>query len=148
MVNADYVGREFHGTPPYVVSAAKISEFADAVAADSPIHRDAAAARARGYADVVAPPTFAVVIAQRAEAEYIEDPGAAIDFSRVVHANETFTPARPLVAGDEISTVTRVVSIATRASITMVTTRVDLTDAAGVAVGSVESTLAVRGEDA
>src|SRR5699024_7969506 len=76
MVNADYLGREFHGTPPYVVSAAKIAEFAAAVAAASPIHFDPAAARALGYADVVAPPTFAVVIAQRAEAEYIEDPDA------------------------------------------------------------------------
>lgn len=148
MVDAGYVGREFHGTPPYTVSRAKIAEFADAVAAASPIHRDPAAARAQGYPDVVAPPTFAVVIAQRAEAEYIEDPAAGIDFSRVVHANEHFTLARPLVAGDVVSTAVHVVSITSRAAITMVTTRVDLTDAAGEAVGSVESTLAVRGEEA
>ena len=106
------------------------------------------AARELGYDDVVAPPTFAVIIAQLAEAEYIRDPQAQIDFSRVVHANETFDLTRPLVAGDDITARVHVTNIVSRASISMVTTRVDLTDAAGADVGSVESTLAVRGEDA
>ncbi len=146
MVNANYVGREFTGTPPYRVSRAKIAEFAEAVGATSLLHVDPASAAEQGYDDVVAPPTFAVVIAQRAEAEYINDPGAEIDFSRVVHANETFNLTRPLVAGDEIATSTHVVDITSRAGITMVSTRVDLTDAGGTAVGNVESTIAVRGE--
>lgn len=146
MVNADYIGREFSGTPPYRVSRAKIAEFAEAIGAVSPLHTDPQAARAAGYDDVVAPVTFAVIIAQRAEAEYINDPGAAIDFSRVVHANETFHLARPLVAGDEISCVTRVAGITARAGITMVSTEVELNDATGAIVGTVESTIAVRGE--
>lgn len=146
MVNPDYVGREFTGTPPYRVSRAKIAEFAEAVGATSLLHVDPVAAATQGYDDVVAPPTFAVVIAQRAEAEYITDPAAQIDFSRVVHANETFNLARPLQAGDDISTVTRVVDITSRAGITMVSTEVELTDADGARVGSVESTIAVRGE--
>ncbi len=146
MVNADFIGREFSGTPPYRVSRAKIAEFADAVGADSPLHTDPGAAAAAGYDDVVAPPTFAVIIAQRAEAEYIADPDAGIDFSRVVHANETFNLTRPLVAGDDISTVTRVKDISGRAGITMVTTEVELTDASGASVGTVESVIAVRGE--
>lgn len=146
MVNADYIGREFSGTPPYRVSRAKIAEFADAVGANSPLHTDPEAAIAQGYDDVVAPPTFAVIIAQRAEAEYITDAGAGIDFARVVHANETFNISRPLVAGDEISTLTRVKDITGRAGITMVSTEVQLTDASGRDVGTVESTIAVRGE--
>lgn len=146
MVNTDYVGREFLGTPPYRVSRAKIAEFAHAVGASSPIHTDVEAATAQGYDDVVAPPTFAVIIAQRAEAEYIRDPEARIDFSRVVHANETFNITRPLVAGDDISTVVRVANITERAGITMVSTVVTLTDAGGTDVGTVESTIAVRGE--
>lgn len=146
MVNENYVGREFLGTPPYRVSRAKISEFASAVGATSELHFDPSAAAAAGYADVVAPATFAVIIAQRAEAEYIRDPEAGIDFSRVVHANETFNLVRPLVAGDDISTVVRVSNITSRAGITMVTTEVTLTDADGADVGTVESTIAVRGE--
>lgn len=146
MVNANFIGREFYGTPPYRVSRAKIAEFAEAVGATSPLHTDLQAARAAGYDDVVAPPTFAVIIAQRAEAEYIQDPEAQIDFSRVVHANETFTLNRPLQAGDDIATVVRVKNIVERPSLALVTTEVELTDGDGDVVGTVESTLAIRGE--
>ncbi len=102
--------------------------------------------RELGYADVVAPPTFAVVIAQAAEAQLIADPAAGIDFSRVVHAEERFTHRRPIVAGDAITTVLHVDSITERAGLAMVTTRCELSDAAGEPVSTVVSTLAVRGE--
>lgn len=144
-VDVSQLGREFQGTPPYVVSAAKISEFAAATGATSPVHTSVEAAQQAGYSGVVAPPTFAVIIAQRAEAEYIEGP-SGIDFSRVVHANESFTYSRPLVAGDVIHTVVKVTGITERAGITMVTTVTTLSTSTGEVVGTVESTLAVRGE--
>ena len=146
-VSTDYVGREFHGTPPYAVSRVKIGEFAAAVGASDPVHTDPQAARAAGSPDVLAPPTFAVVVAQRAEAEYIEDPAAGIDFSRVVHAEERFTYHRPIVAGDLLHTVVHVDSINARGGISMVTTRTEIADDGGAPVCTVVSTLAVRGED-
>src|SRR3990170_3450787 len=81
---------------------AHLREFARAVGATHPAHHDVDAARALGHADVVATPTFAVVIAQRAEAQLIEDPEAGIDFSRVVHAEQRFTHHRPIFAGDRL----------------------------------------------
>ena len=147
-VNTDYVGREFTRTPPYVVSRAKIAEFAAAVGAASALHTDPDAARRAGYTDVPAPPTFAVLIAQRAEAEYIEDPAAGIDFSRVVHANEAFAHHRPIVAGDELSTTVHVDDVKVRSALTMVTTRTEIATVAGESVCTVTSTLAIRGEDA
>jgi acyl dehydratase len=146
VVDLSRVGAVLTGTAPYVVSRAKIAEFADAVGATSPLHTDPDAARAAGYPDVVAPPTFAVVIAQRAEAEYVADPASGIDFSRVVHANEGFTHHRPLVAGDVVTTTVHVDSLTERAGITMVSTRTEIVDGDGAAVASVTSTLAVRGE--
>ena len=146
MVDSSRVGAVFTGTSPYPVSRAKIVEFADAVGADSALHRDPDAAIAAGYPDVVAPPTFAVVIAQRAEAEYIADPASGIDFSRVVHANQAFAHERPLVAGDVVATTVHVDDLTQRAGITMVTTRTEITDDGGALVATVTSTLAVRGE--
>src|SRR5699024_4174980 len=108
---------------------------------------DPRAAQAAGHADVLAPPTFAVVIAQLAEAEYIEDPAAGIDFSRVVHAEERFTYHRPIVAGDLLHTSVHVDSITTRGGISMVTTRTEITADGGARVCTVTSSLAVRGED-
>jgi acyl dehydratase len=43
------------------VEAGAILQFCRAIGEDDPLHRSAAAARAAGFADVVAPPTFAMV---------------------------------------------------------------------------------------
>ena len=51
------------------------------------VHTDRAVAQARGYRDVIAPPTFAVLIAQRAEMEFIFDPEAGVDFSPVSYTH-------------------------------------------------------------
>jgi len=146
VVDASFAGRQYPPTAPYAVGREKLREFAAAVRADHPAHHDVAAARALGHPDVIAPPTFAVVIAQRAEAQLVEDPAAGIDFSRVVHAEERFTHHRPIHAGDELVTVLHVDSITERAGLAMVSTRCEIADAAGEPVATVRSTLAVRGE--
>ncbi|GAA4831560.1 MaoC family dehydratase N-terminal domain-containing protein [Luteimicrobium xylanilyticum] len=151
-VNPEYEGRQYPPTAPYAVGREKLREFAAAVGSTHPAHHDVTVARGAGYPDVVAPPTFAVVVAQRAEAQYIEDEAAGIDFSRVVHADERFTHHRPIVAGDELVTVLHVDSLRERAGITMVSTRCEIFAAAddgnpGEPVSTVLSTLAVRGED-
>jgi acyl dehydratase len=147
-VDVSYAGRVYPPTAPYAVGREHLRDFAQAVGASHPAHHDAEAARLLGYADVVAAPTFAVVIAQRAEAQLIQDPAAGIDFSRVVHADERFTHHRPIVAGDEIVTVLHVDQIVERAGLAMVSTRCELADATGASVATVTSTLAVRGADA
>lgn len=143
-VNAAFAGREYPPTEPYQVGREHVRSFARAVRATHPAHTDVEAARALGYADVVAPPTFAVVIAQRAEAQLVEDPEAGIDFSRVVHADERFVHHRPIVAGDEVVTVLHVDAVTERAGLAMVTTRCELAATDGTPLATVTSTLAVR----
>ena len=145
-VNPDAVGRVYGPHEPYEVTRVKIREFADAVDANSFAHFSGEAARAEGYDDVVAPTTFAVIIAQRAEFHVVVDPEVGVDFSRVVHADERFTHHRPIVAGDVISTTVHIDNITQRAGISMVTTRAELADADGNPVSTVVSTLAVREE--
>lgn len=147
-VNPEYAGRQYPPNEAYEVGRVKIAEFAEAVGATHPAHTDPAAARALGHPDVIAPPTFAVVVAQRAEAQYISDPAAGIDFSRVVHADERFVHHRPICAGDRLVTVLHVDGVTERAGLSMVTTRAEIGTEDGAAVASVTSTLAVRGEDA
>lgn len=145
-VDLTLVGRTYAPSETYRVSAVKIAEMAEATGATHPAHTDPEAARALGYDDVVAPPTFAVVVAQRAEQAYIADPASGIDFSRVVHAEERFTHHRPIVAGDLLRTTVHVDSLTERAGIAMVATRAEIADDAGEPVATVRSTLAVRGE--
>ena len=66
-VNPDFVGRTYPPSGPYAVDAALIAAFAAAVGSADPVHTDAEAARAAGYADVIAPPTMAVRFSQAAE---------------------------------------------------------------------------------
>jgi acyl dehydratase len=132
---------------PYLVGREKLREFAQAVGATHPACFEIAAARALGYPDVVAAPTFAAVVAQRVEALYLEDPAAGIDFSRVVHAEEAITQTRPIVAGDELAGELTVEAVVPRRGLTTVTTLVRLVDRDGRPVGEVRSTLAVRGDD-
>jgi acyl dehydratase len=147
MVNASFAGRTYPPTPPYEVGREKIREFAE-VAGEHPFHVDPEAARAAGYPDVIAPPTFAVIVAQRCDAQLVRDPEAAIDYSRVVHGEQSFTHHRPIVAGDRLVAVLHVDSVRSAGGHAMVTTRSEIATEAGEPVCTATSTLVVRGEDA
>ncbi len=146
MVNPSYAGRTYPPAPVYQVSREKIREFA-AATGDHPLHTDLAAARAAGYRDLVAPPTMAVIIAQRCEAQLIRDPEADIDFSRVVHGEQAFVHHRPLVAGDEVVAVLHVEKVRDGSKQSMVTTRSELATEGGEPLCTVTSTIVVRGDD-
>ncbi len=102
-INPDLQGRSYPAAEVYDVGREKIREFAKAVKASNPAHFDVEAAKALGHSDLVAPPpTFAIIVAQRADAQLVQDPESGIDFSRVVHADQRFTHHRAIVAGDRL----------------------------------------------
>ena len=80
---------------------------------------------------MIAPPTFAIILAQAADAALINDDSAGIDFSRVVHADQRFTHHRPIVAGDELRTEVHVDSVRVMGAGAMLTTREEIVDAQG-----------------
>ena len=143
-VNPDIAGRAYPPSPAYEVGREKIREFAEAIGSADPVHRDRAAANALGHPDVIAPPTFAVIIAQRSEAQMIVDPGAGIDFSRVVHGEQHFVHHRPIVAGDSLVGTLHVDAVDDRGQHAKVTTRVEIADGAGAPVSTATSTIVVR----
>jgi acyl dehydratase len=146
MINASFAGRSYPPTPPYEVGREKIREFAE-VAGLHPFHVDPEAARAAGYPDVIAPPTFAVIVAQRCDAQLVRDPEAAIDYSRVLHGEQTFTHHRPIVAGDRLVAVLNVDTIRSAGGHSMVVLRTEISDVEGDAVCTAIGTIVVRGGD-
>jgi len=144
-VNTEFAGRTLPPAGPFAVDAALIAQFAAAVGATDPAHTDAEAARAAGYPDVIAPPTMAVRFEQQSQAAYIEDPDARIDFSRVVHGEQSYTHHRPIVAGDELTGTTTVTSIREAGGHSMITLTTELTDAGSAPVCTAVSTIVVRG---
>jgi acyl dehydratase len=99
----------------YAVGREKVREYANAVGETNPVHLDVDAARAAGYADVVAPPMFAVVYSAPAMAPAVLDPEVGIDLAMMVHGGQEFAWAKPVVAGDEITTTASVKDISERA---------------------------------
>jgi len=145
-VNPDIAGRSYPPAPVYEVGRQKIAEFAAAIGSEDPAHVDPEAARALGHPDVIAPPTFAIIVAQRAEAAVVEDPEAGIDYSRVLHGEQRFTHHRPIVAGDRLVGTPYVDGVRAAGGHGMVTTRVEITTESGEPVATALSTLVVRGD--
>lgn len=145
-VNPDLQGRVFPPTAPYLVGREKVREFARAVFATNPLHHDVVTANAAGYADVVAPPTFPVVVQEATLAQLLAEPDAGIDFSRVVHGEQRFAYSRPIVAGDELTATLTVASIKTLGGNAMVTAESAIADRSGAHVVTAVSTLVVRGD--
>lgn len=146
-MNPELQGRVFPPTSPYLVGREKVREFARAVLATSPLNFDVDAARAAGHADLVAPPTFPVVVQESTLAQLLAEPDAGIDFSRVVHGDQRFSYTRPVVAGDELTATLTVSSVKSLGAHSMVTAESVITDARGEHVVTAISTLVVRGDE-
>ncbi|MCU1557064.1 MAG: hypothetical protein JWN09_1059 [Microbacteriaceae bacterium] len=146
-VNPELQGRVFPPTEPYLVGREKIREFSRSVFATNPVNMDVVAARAAGHADVVAPPTFAVVVQEFTLHQLLSEPDAGIDFSRVVHGDQRFSFTRPIVAGDELTATLTIASIKSLGGHSMVTAESSIVDAEGAHVVTAISTLVVRGDE-
>ena len=146
-MNPELQGRVFAPTAPYLVGREKIREFSRAVFSTSPVNSDVDAAKAAGYADLVAPPTFPVVIQESTLAQLLAEPDAGIDFTRVVHGDQRFSFSRPIVAGDELTATLAVANIKSLGGHSMITAESTITDSTGAHVVTAISTLVVRGDE-
>ena len=144
-INRDYVGRVFPASAPYEVSRVKIAEFADAIGDPNPVYRETAAARAAGHPDVVAPPTFAIVISMAAAGTAMADPGLGLNYAMVVHGEQRFSYLRPLTAGDVVTAQPTITEIRDAGRNVMMTTSTEIRTVTGELVCTAVSTLVERG---
>ncbi|MFD9892288.1 MaoC family dehydratase N-terminal domain-containing protein [Amycolatopsis sp. NPDC059027] len=147
-LDQSFSGRSYPPASKYEVSREKIREFADAIGDENPLYRDAEAARAAGYPDVIAPPTFVTIINLAAINTIVTDPELGLDYSRMVHGNQSFGHTRPIHAGDVLELTTHIEKIMARAGNDFIDLRADITDAGGAPVCTTRAQLVVRGEDA
>ena len=145
-VNEEYVGRTFQAAEPYEVTRGKIAEIAEAIGDSNRLYTDQAAARAAGYPDVIAPPTFSIVVTTAANRLAVQDPGLGLNYAMVVHGEQQFRYSRPLHAGDVVvaqSTITRIRQVK---SLTMLTTETEIRSLGGEHICTGVNTLVERGE--
>ncbi len=147
MVNPNIEGKRYPRSAPYLVGREKLREFARATfATEESI--DLEAAKKAGHKDLVAPVTFPIVLQEFGLKLVIEDPEAELDFSRVVHGEQKFVYARPIVAGDLLSSELSVASVKSLGGNHMVVFDTEIFDEEQKLVCTAISTLVVRGADA
>lgn len=144
-LNPEYIGRVFGPGEPYEVSRVKIADFADAIGEPSELCRNREAAIKAGYPDVIAPPTFAVIIDQLSTKSVVIDPGLGLDYSMVVHGEQSFSYTRPLHAGDVVVATTTVESIKSVGALSMLVTSTSIDTVDGEHVCTAKSNLVERG---
>jgi acyl dehydratase len=145
-INPAYVGKTFEPSAPYEVSRVKIAEFATAIGEQSPLCHDQDAAVKAGYPDVIAPPTFAIVISSAGAAATIRDPELGVNYAMVVHGEQSFSHARPLHAGDVVVSQTTIEEIRPIGKHTSMTMRTEISTTDGEHVCTARNTLVERGE--
>ena len=144
-INTEYAGRIFEPSPPYEVSRVKIAEFATAIGEASLLCHDREAAQSAGYPDVIAPPTFAIVISSANTGKIVADPGLGVNYAMVVHGEQAFEHARPLHAGDVVVSQTTIESIKQIRNMTSLTSVTEIRTVDGEHVCTARSTLIERG---
>ena len=145
-IDPAHVGKTYEPSAPYEVSRVKIAEFATAIGEQSPLCYDKEAAVKAGYPDVIAPPTFAIVISSAGAAATVRDPELGVNYAMVVHGEQSFSHVRPLHAGDVVVSQTTIEQIKPIRKNTSLTMRTEITTIDGEHICTARNTLVERGE--
>ena len=129
-VDQSLVGRTFPPTRPYAVSEEKLRAFA--------------AATGSSYDGGATPATFPIVMAFEAMNSFLE--AESVDLFRIVHGEQKFSYARPVVPGDLLSATLTVAGLRQIAGNDIISTTSEITDPDGVVVCTTSATLVHRGE--
>ena len=110
MIDRKWLGYE---SPPSVlpIERSRLQFFAKATGQTDPIYLDVDAARAAGYPDLPAPPTFlfAAELDSGESFKLIADLG--IPIAKLLHGEQGFTYHRPVCAGDTVTVRSRISDI-------------------------------------
>ncbi len=110
-LNREFLGRSHTADRTYEISREKIREFADAIGDPDPVFRSREIAVSRGYPDVIAPPTFAVLLTSGCTEPLVFDPQLGLQYQFVVHGEQRFVHHRPIRAGDVLSMTATITAI-------------------------------------
>jgi acyl dehydratase len=144
-LNRQLLGRSYESGQTYEVGREKLREFARAIGANSPVHHSVEAAEAAGYPDIIAPPTFAIVVIARIGSNAHKDPELRLDMRVVVHGEQSFAHNRPIRAGDVLWAREEIVDITAQGEHEIVRVQTQLIDANDWTVCRAVTALVSRG---
>ncbi len=138
--NADLIGKRYAEVRLSVTSES-VTRFSRAVGEHDPVFLDAAAAKAAGFPDQVAPPTIMALLQIVAVQEITADPSIGASFDGIVHGEQEYIWERQVVVGDELTTTPTIADIRSKGSVAFMDVQLDVTDASGALVVRSKSTL-------
>ena len=144
-LDSSFIGRTYPPTTAYEVGARRSASSRTLSESRTRPTGTRTLPRALGHPDVIAPPTFAIILTLAAADQVTHDPELGLDYSRVVHGEQRFVYTRPVRARDRLATTIVVESIRSAAGNDMITTRADVATEDGEPVVSAYSTLVARG---
>jgi acyl dehydratase len=145
-LNRDYIGRKAPTGEPVEITRSDIRRFAAAIGDDNPLYTDREAAKAAGYADVIAPPTFLISASTGGGGGgFILEPELGLNFAMVVHGEQSFAFTRPVQAGDVLVLEQRIADITAKGSNELMTLVTEVTTESGEHVATVTNTIVSRG---
>ena len=110
MIDIQWIGHAFRSSE-LVLERGRLRFFAKAIGETNPVYTDVEAARAAGYSDLPAPPTFLFAAELDSGAMFERLDAMAIPLGKVLHAEQGFEYLAPVVAGDTATVRTRVADI-------------------------------------
>ena len=131
MTDPRWVGRSYT-TPPFEVTEKSIRDYMAAVGDQ------------REEADLVAPPTYAMVYGFDAYWQLWTDQEVALDTAHLVHGDQRFTFHRPVRPGDRITTTGRITGINARGDMEFVTFELTAKDAQEEPVSDASALFIIR----
>jgi acyl dehydratase len=110
MIDKKWIGHELPNSV-MTIERSRLQFFAKAIGETDPVYTDVAAARAAGYADLPAPPTFlfGAELDSGASDRLVADLG--IPFANLLHGEQRFTYHHPACAGDKVTVCSKVTDI-------------------------------------
>ena len=144
-LNRALIGREYPQSDEYEVGREKIRDFATAIGDLNPIYHDRAAAKAVGYDDIIAPPTFLTVLGFKFGPQVIGDPELGLNYAMVVHGEQEFEILRPVKPGDVLVGKPKISDITARGKNEFMTYEASIETTSGEKVAVARSIIVSRG---
>ena len=85
------------------ISNARVREYSELIGDTNPVRRDSAAARAAGFRDITAPPTFGFTLTLLAGQSDLALADLGVTMNQTLHGEHRFEFLSPLCAGDTVT---------------------------------------------
>jgi acyl dehydratase len=125
----------------FVVGREQLRGFASAIKCDHPAYFDEDAAAELGYDNIVAPLTFASILAKLVQTDFFRNVDVGMETMQIVQVDQKFVFYRPILAGDVLWAQMEVQSVDERFGADIVVTRNTCTNEAGELIMEAYTTL-------